>query len=133
MSNPSPELNKDDDFQNIWLSSIMRKPTIEGPPPKKKKSPVEQNLEQIKDFAFNTFDKLDTNGNGFIETDELYAYMQGENTPMKEKSYIMFLLTNQKEIAETYKDKGGEQQEGISRADLNLYFRFLLDKLAQQS
>ena len=130
MSDPKTQSNTSDDFQNIWLSSVMQKPAIGAPPPKKKQSPVEQNLEQIKSFAFETFDKLDTNGNGFLETSELYAYMQDEKTPMKEKSYIMFLLTNQKEIAESYKESD-DSKDGISRADLNLYFRFLLDKLAE--
>jgi len=42
---------------------------------KKKASPVKQNMEAIKAYAYEAFDKLDRNHNGFIETDELYAAM----------------------------------------------------------
>ncbi len=119
------ELNKDDDFQNVWYS---------GSPPdgqaQKRVSPVRQNLEQIKQYAYDAFDKLDTNGNGFIETDELYAALESESTPMRDKSYIMFLLTNQSEIASTAHEGGTAQKDGISRVDLELYFRIVFSRLS---
>jgi hypothetical protein len=138
-----PELNKDDDFQNQWfsmsfsqsgahnVSAISLKPSTQRPTSETKKiSPVRQNIEQIKQFAYDAFDRLDTNKNGFIETDELYAAMNDENTPMREKSYIMFLLTNQKEIAEQAHEGDPEYKDGISRADLELYFRLILSRIA---
>lgn len=116
-----PTLDKDDDFQNQWLAVSSQQPAA------KKVSPIRQNFEDIKKYAYDAFDRLDANGNGFIETDELYAAMQDEGTPMKDKSYIMFLLTHQADIANSAHE--GEKQDGISRVDLELYFRLVLSKL----
>jgi hypothetical protein len=112
------ELKKDDEFANAWFSQ-----SNSG---EKKASPVRQNLEAIKKYAYDAFDKLDTNKNGFIETDELYAAMDDENTPMRDKSYIMFLLSNQAEIAASASEGSPEHKDGISRVDLELYFRLIL-------
>ncbi len=112
------ELNKDDEFANAWFS--------QSNPSEKKASPVRQNLEAIKQYAYEAFDKLDTNKNGFIETNELYAAMDAEDTPMRDKSYIMFLLSNQAEIADAAHEGDPEHKDGISRVDLELYFRLIL-------
>lgn len=116
------ELNKDDEFQNVWFSS--------APAAEKKSSPVKQNIEAIKQYAYDAFDKLDTNKNGFIETDELYAAMNDPETPMRDKSYIMFLLTNQADIAASAHEGVSDQMDGISRVDLELYFRVVLSRLS---
>lgn len=115
------ELNKDDEFASAWFS--------QSNPGEKKSSPVRQNLEQIKAYAYEAFDRLDTNQNGFIETEELYAAMNAESTPMKEKSYIMFLLCNQPEIAKSAFEGSNENKDGISRVDLELYFRIILSQI----
>jgi hypothetical protein len=115
------ELDKDDEFQNVWFSS--------APSAEKKSSPVKQNIESIKQYAYDAFDKLDTNKNGFIETDELYAAMNDEATPMRDKSYIMFLLTNQADIAASAEEGVSANKDGISRVDLDLYFRVVLSRL----
>jgi hypothetical protein len=112
------ELKKDDEFANAWFS--------QSNPAEKKASPVRQNLEAIKQYAYDAFDKLDTNKNGFIETNELYAAMDAEGTPMRDKSYIMFLLSNQAEIADAAHEGDPEHKDGISRVDLELYFRLIL-------
>src|ERR1700721_3026147 len=80
---------KDSDFQNAWLSKSVTGPTVESGA--KKMSPVQKSLEEIKQYAYEAFDKLDKNGNGFIETDELYSFLEDANTPMREKSFITFL------------------------------------------
>lgn len=116
-----PELKKDDNFQNAWFSQ-MSQPS----PAAAKSSPIKQNFEEIKKYAYAAFDKLDTNKNGFIETNELYAAMQDEGTPMRDKSYIMFLLTNQADIAASAHEGMPEHADGISRADLELYFRLVM-------
>lgn len=113
------ELDKNDDFANAWLSPS-------NPSSEKKASPVRQNLEAIKSYAYAAFDKIDTNNNGFIETDELYAAMDAADTPMRDKSYIMFLLSNQADIAQSASEGAPEQKDGISRVDLELYFRLIL-------
>lgn len=124
MQSNRPVLKKDDDFQNAWFS--QQAPSA---PAEKKISPVRQNFEDIKKYAYDAFDKLDTNKNGFIETEELYAAMQDENTPMRDKSYILFLLTNHSDIAASAQEGVAEQSNGISRVDLELYFRLILSRL----
>ncbi len=86
------------------------------------------NIEQIRQYAYEAFDKLDTNGNGFIETSELYAALDDPQTSMKEKSYIMFLLTHQEEISDCEDEGVDEMVNGISRIDLDSYFRLILDR-----
>ena len=119
-----PLLKKDDDFQNAWFSKVAP-----SAPTEKKASPLRQNFEDIKAYAYEAFDKLDTNKNGFIETDELYAALEDENTPMRDKSYIMFLLNNHSDIAASAQEGVPAQADGISRVDLELYFRVVLSML----
>lgn len=116
----------DDDFANAWLfsqsdsiQSVEKKPNI-----------VQQNIEAIRAYAYEAFDKLDTNGNGFIETEELYAAIDDENLPMREKSYIMFLLTHQQEIADSQDEGVEDMRDGISRLDIEHYFKLVLAQLS---
>jgi len=115
------QLNKDDEFASAWFS--------QSNPGEVKASPVRQNLEAIKTFAYEAVDKLDTNKNGFIEAEELYAAMNAESTPMRDKSYIHFLLANQPEIAASAHEGDPEYKDGISRVDLELYFRIILSQI----
>ncbi|MBX9722007.1 MAG: hypothetical protein K2X81_11470 [Candidatus Obscuribacterales bacterium] len=115
----------DDDFANAWLfsqsdsiQSVEKKPNI-----------VQQNIEAIRAYAYEAFDKLDTNGNGFIETSELYDALEDDNVPMREKSYIMFLLNHQEEISDCEDEGVPEMVDGISRMDLEQYFRIILNRL----
>jgi hypothetical protein len=115
---------KDDDFQDVWFSRSVA--PADGA---KKLSPVQKSIEEIKQYAYDAFDKLDTNKNGFIENDELVAALNDANTPMREKSFITFLLTNQEEIAASCKEGTGSDAHGISRLDIEFYFRLVISKL----
>ncbi len=97
----------------------------------KKLNPLQQNFDQIRQFAYDAFDKLDANGNGFIETEELYAALNDPNTDMREKSYVTFLLTNQKEISDSVNEGIDPTNNGISRLDLDLYFKLAISRLAK--
>ncbi len=123
MANENLVDKKDSDFQNAWMSKSVTAPSSE---PAKKMSPVQRSLEEIKKYAYEAFDKLDANGNGFIETDELNAFLQDPDTPMREKSFITFLLSNQQEISEACREDGNLPQTGISRLDLEFYFRLII-------
>ncbi len=116
---------KDSDFQNAWMNKSASAPTE----PAKKVSPVQRSLEEIKKYAYEAFDKLDQNGNGFIEASELYSFLEDPDTPMREKSFITFLLTNQQEISEACKEDGSLPSTGISRLDLEFYFRLVIGQL----
>lgn len=117
---------KDDQFADAWFS----KPVTQVEQGAKKMSPVQKSIEKIKQYAYDAFDKLDTNGNGFIENDELIAALDDPNTPMREKSFITFLLSNQTDIAESCKEGAEEHKNGISRLDIEFYFRLVISKLS---
>lgn len=115
------DLKNNADFQNEWFAQ----------PAQKKLSPVQQNFEDIRKYAYEVFDKLDTNGNGYIERAELMAAFESENTDMRDKSYIMFLLNNQAEISDACLEGSGEQEKGISRLDIEMYFKLVINRLGQ--
>ncbi len=121
MANPE-ETEDDDEFVNLWFK--QKEESVDS-----SVSLHTQNIEQIRQYAYEAFDKLDTNGNGFIETSELYAALDDPETPMKEKSYIMFLLTHQEEISDCEDEGVPEMVNGISRLDLDLYFKLILYRL----
>lgn len=118
-------LKQDANFQNEWFKN-----DLQPPPGKKKVSPVQQNLEAIKAYAYDAFDKIDANGNGYIERDELLAIFEDDSVSMKDKSFIMFLLNNHKEIADAAVEGSGQQQDGISRIDLDMYFKIVIGRLS---
>ena len=97
----------------------------------RKLNPLQQNFDQIRAFAYAAFDKIDANDNGFIETEELYAALNDPSLDMREKSYVTFLLTNQKEIADSVNEGIDPTQNGISRLDIELYFKLAISRLAQ--
>ncbi len=118
------DLEDDDDFANRWFAPVKSE-TGET-----KLNIVQQNMEAIRAYAYEAFDKIDTNGNGFIETEELYAAVDDDNIPMREKSYIMFLLTHQQEIADSQDEGVEDMRDGISRLDIEHYFKLVQARLA---
>ncbi len=117
---------KDDKFDNAWFSRAPAAP--EPSAPAKKVSPVQRSIEEIKQYAYEAFDKLDANGNGFIEMDELAASLQDPNIPMREKSFISFLINNHDDIEKSCAEGAGEKN-GISRLDIEFYFRLVISQL----
>lgn len=79
---------------------------------------VESLLYEIKNFALQTFDKLDVDGNGFLSADELARVVNLPHLSKRENSYIRFLLTNIDKISLAYNDGDGISPCGISRNDL---------------
>jgi hypothetical protein len=117
---------KDAQFDNAWFS---RSPAPAEPAAVAKKiSPVQKSIEEIKQYAYDAFDKLDTNKNGFIEMDELAASLQDPNVPMREKSFISFLINNHDDIEKSVAE-GSDQKTGISRLDIEYYFRLVISQL----
>ncbi len=118
---------KEDKFDNAWFSRAPAAP--EPASSAKKVSPVQKSIEEIKQYAYEAFDKLDANGNGFIEMDELAASLQDPNTPMREKSFISFLINNHDDIEKSCAEGAGEKKSGISRLDIEFYFRLVISQL----
>ncbi len=120
---------KDEAFQNAWFSAFRGKEQAKGEEPAKKLSPVAKNLDDIKQYAYSAFDSLDKNGNGFIETSELTQVLDDPTVGMREKSFITFLLNHQSEIADAVQEGHPEHADGISRLDLEKYFRILISQV----
>jgi len=117
----------DPSFDNAWFSRTPASPEP-GTAAQKKVSPVQRSIEEIKQYAYDAFDKLDTNKNGFIEMDELAASLNDPNVPMREKSFISFLINNHDDIEKACSE-GGEAKNGISRLDIEFYFRLVISQL----
>lgn len=80
-------------------------------------------LQQIKDFAYGAFDKLDEDGNGFLSKAELESAIKGNTLlPARERAFLVFLLENHDQIAESHEDGSSVHADGISRPDLESYF-----------
>lgn len=90
-----------------------------------------RNMNAIREFAFEFFDTLDYDGNGFIERNELEDALENLEMSNRQKSFVQFLLNNQKQISEMVEelDSSGQPAEGISRADLEKYFYVLSETL----
>lgn len=106
-----PKTNRDHDFESAWFSQYSAKNVVD-------------NFAEIKKYAFQAFDKLDTNQNGFIERAELELALQSDSTTEREKSFISFLLNNQEAIATSYDEEWAEN-DGISRNDIQAYFALI--------
>lgn len=117
---------KDPNFDNAWFSRTPAQADVSAG--QKKVSPVQRNIEDIKKYAYDAFDHLDTNKNGFVEMHELAASLNDPNVPMREKSFISFLINNHDDIEQACSE-GGESKNGISRLDIEFYFRLVLSKL----
>ncbi len=103
-------MNTDDSAaQNDWLHSLQNER-------------ITERFSEIRTYAYMVFDQLDTNGNGFLELEEIAAAMNLPQTSTREKSFLAFLLDNHDAIAESHEDGA---TSGISRADIESYFKLI--------
>lgn len=96
----------DENFENSWFTA-------------NKNENLSEHFEEIKSYAYLIFDRLDTNGNGFIEREELVNALESSATASRDKSFITFLLNNHENIVEASEDSS---KDGISRNDISAYF-----------
>ncbi len=87
------------------------------------------NFQEIKEFAYEAFDKLDSDGSGYLDRDELIDALVSEQMMPAEREFINFLLTNQEQIANAFDEEDENNRAGISRADLDTYFRTIMNLL----
>lgn len=113
-----PLLPDDENFDKRWLHEHTAEVNIS----------VIKNLAAVREFAFKSFDLLDRDGNGFIETEELLDILENGELSNREKSFVNFLLNNQPQIAEM-QDEITSPPGAISREDLKHYFNLLSDLL----
>ena len=88
-------------------------------------SSVAANLHEIKEFAYGSFERLDKDGNGFIETRELIEIVESDKLTNREKSFVLFLLNNQEQISGVYDENDPQSTDGISREDVERYFELV--------
>ncbi len=83
-----------EEFEKAWVSDYVPTGTAADA------------INEIKVYAYSAFDKLDQNGNGFIETDELQSFLKDADTNEREKSFITFLLNNLSRLSQIRCRKG---------------------------
>ena len=89
---------------------------------------VKDKLQAIKTFAYNSFDKLDGDKNGYLDREELIGALVSEKTSPAEREFISFLLNNQEQIADAFDEcDPNNVRNGISRQDLDAYFQMILN------
>lgn len=87
-----------------------------------------QNLHAIKQFAYEAFDKLDGDKNGYLDREELIGALVSDKTSASERDFITFLLNNQEQISEAFDEQDPTNtRHGISRADLDCYFKMITE------
>ncbi len=88
-------------------------------------SKIAERLEEIKSFAYSSFDLIDKNSDGFISQDELQAAIMDEQVPWRQKAYISFLLRRFDDVQSSYNEEWAPDHDGISRADIQEYFNLI--------
>lgn len=105
-------MSEDSNQENSWLDNFTSQNIIE-------------HFSEIRTYAYIVFDQLDEDKNGFLDTDELVAALESSKLSTREKSFIQFLLDNQGNIAGAFEDHDSPVADGISRHDLEEYFKLI--------
>ena len=84
---------------------------------------IADTLNEIKQFAYTTFEQIDKDGNGFISKEELQEVLVGSTLGWRERSYVSFLIRRIDDIAAAYEEEWQSENAGISRADIQEYFK----------
>ncbi len=75
-------------------------------------------LVEVREFALATFDRLDSDGNGFISKEELEEAKTKYKLSGRELSYVRFLCTNISKISAAFDDHEAPPDAGISRNEI---------------
>ncbi len=91
---------------------------------------VSDTIQEVKVFAYESFDRLDKNGDGFITKEELVEALNNDRWDWREKSYICFLLRRITDIQESYEEEWQcKKVDGVSRVDIQEYFKLIRNKI----
>lgn len=112
-----PLLPDNENFDRRWLHESTAEVNVS----------TIRDLVAVREFAYHSFDRLDKDGNGFIETHELTEALEKGDLSNREKSFVHFLLNNQEQIAEMQSEE--VSSTGISRKDIDSYFKLLANLL----
>jgi hypothetical protein len=79
-------------------------------------------FSEIKAFAFDFFEALDADGDGFLTDQELEDALESKTYDLRQKAFISFLIRRIEDIESTYEEEWAEGRRGISLVDLQEYF-----------
>jgi|AGTN01.1.fsa_nt_gi hypothetical protein len=114
----SYSLDSDDTVETAWYKNSQPHKGMR----------VADAFDEIKNFAYCSFDQLDTNGDGFISREELAIALSKRGMCWRERSFLAFLLRRIDDIQASF-NEGLECEEGISRADIGEYFKLIRSRL----
>ena len=104
-------------FDKRWLDAGSEDGTADA---------LDLKLSEIRDYAYQTFEKLDLDGSGYIEIYELENALDDRSKSERERSFISFLLNNINQIAEAFDEGWSSKREAISKQDIEQYFKLVL-------
>lgn len=84
-------------------------------------------VTEFVDLSEDNFDRIDTNGDGFMSEDEIDAAVQNPEFTGRDARFVAALKEHQEELEELNDDELGDENDGISRADIAQF-----DALRQQ-
>lgn len=76
----------------------------------------------IKDYGINNFSKLDSNGNGYITSQEIDRVLQDTTIPQEQRKILEDMKGRTGEIQNASNDEWGRETGGITRKDLEEYY-----------
>jgi hypothetical protein len=79
-------------------------------------------MDEIRLFAYSTFEYMDKDSDGFIDRLELEASLGAMAPQARERSFVLFLLFHLNEIAAAFTEECITRSDGISKDDLEAYF-----------
>ncbi len=90
---------------------------------------IADTLDEVKSFAYDSFDRLDKNNDGFVSRQELNEVLHDHRWSWRDRSYVSFLLRRLDDIKAAYDEEWGDDVDGISRVDIQEYFNAIREKI----
>jgi len=83
---------------------------------------VDKVFGELKEFAFEQFNKLDSDDDGFITEAELQNALSSPDFSIKQRAFVTFLLRRVEIVSNSYDEGWAHGRTGISLVDIQEYF-----------